>query len=348
MSIIMVKVLLLAVLILTVLFSPLFPSAKAIWPDIPKPTLSIANSHDDFIEYGNVGQQLVLEADFESNIDARQPFTAILEVRDSMEATSYLAWSSNVVSPRGNMTVGIPWTPLKEDIYEVRAFALSGFDDPQILSPVVTKTIEVIDPRKSMVIFVERYGEPSFETMNYTLKEAQELSTQIFNELRCRIHRYTEADDPNSYRWWLPEIVDFEYLKPSETVMRMGCYLSPAGIGYINFANVNGSFVSAESVITIHSPEEAIEYLKYFRSGSIGFLIDEQAYNDEVNAADLIEHSPIRKMHVIDNGSSFIVRVNVVDPHSSEVRYERWVVTTDGTGRQPSESLHIAELHYAV
>lgn len=85
----------------------------------------------------------------------------------------------------------------------------------------------------------------------------------------------------------------------------------------------------------------------FFR-GQVAILFDEQDYLDEVNAADLIQHSPIRRTHVIESDGSFIVRLNVSDAYSSELRYERWVITKNGTGWTPNESLTVAQLHYAV
>lgn len=67
---------------------------------------------------------------------------ALFEVRNSDDVTVYYAWQSGVLAPQANSTIGVSWQTEDQSDHYARTFAITGFDQPQILSPVTESTIE--------------------------------------------------------------------------------------------------------------------------------------------------------------------------------------------------------------
>ena len=85
-----------------------------------------------------VGQQLVIATTARNDGDKDQEFVPLLEVRDSDGITEYLAWLSGTVKAGGQTEVGIMWTPTNAGEHELRTFAVTGLDEPRILSYVAS------------------------------------------------------------------------------------------------------------------------------------------------------------------------------------------------------------------
>jgi len=90
-----------------------------------------------------VGQQAVLSTTIKNNNAIARPFLAIIEVRDSQETTETLEWQTGTLGPNADIEIGISWTPEKSGAYQVRTFIISGFDGPEILSPVAASEVVV-------------------------------------------------------------------------------------------------------------------------------------------------------------------------------------------------------------
>lgn len=85
--------------------------------------------------------QLVIHTDISDNIaESQKPFVAIFEVRNSHGVTIFLGWYSGSQS---SSNIEVSWFPKESGIYEVRTFAISQFDNGEVLSPVATTGIIV-------------------------------------------------------------------------------------------------------------------------------------------------------------------------------------------------------------
>jgi len=69
---------------------------------------------------------------------ANLPSVVLIEIRDSADVTVFLGWQSRTLEPNRQTHIGIGWTPTFPDDYEIRAFVISGFDNPRILSYVAS------------------------------------------------------------------------------------------------------------------------------------------------------------------------------------------------------------------
>lgn len=89
------------------------------------------------------GQQVVLTTTIKNNNAKLQPFTAIIEVRNSQGLTMSLDWQTGALNPSEVSEIGISWVAPASGNYHVRTFVISGFEVPQVLSPVATSEVKV-------------------------------------------------------------------------------------------------------------------------------------------------------------------------------------------------------------
>lgn len=89
-----------------------------------------------------VGNPIIIKT-YATNADGFGQPTVVVEVRDGQGATAFLDWKSRQVDSENKMEVWIYWTPEKTGVYQIRAFAITGFQNPRPLSGVQTTEIEV-------------------------------------------------------------------------------------------------------------------------------------------------------------------------------------------------------------
>ena len=111
--------------------------------DIIQPKIKDVLGRD--ISQAAAGSPATVEVGIENNENIVHPFVLLVEVRDSSDRTTFLAWQSGSLSPMESSEVGVSWTPENKGDYEVRAFAISNLQNPEILSEVQSREIEVGD-----------------------------------------------------------------------------------------------------------------------------------------------------------------------------------------------------------
>lgn len=90
-----------------------------------------------------VGRQAVLSTTIRNNNANLQQFLSIVEVRNSNQVTESLDWQTGTLNPDGSAEVGISWMAERSGTYQIRAFVISGFEEPEILSRVVISEVVV-------------------------------------------------------------------------------------------------------------------------------------------------------------------------------------------------------------
>jgi hypothetical protein len=73
------------------------------------------------------------------------PFTALIEVRNSIGVTEYIGWQSGILEGDGQTEIGLSWIPSYGDYFEVRSFAISGLQMPLVLSTVSTTHVQIAE-----------------------------------------------------------------------------------------------------------------------------------------------------------------------------------------------------------
>lgn len=139
------KTLILALVLALVLgFAIHVSEATATTPAIFEPSLPVVKSISGEPVTPKAGQQVVISLEVKSNADDARKFVTIMEVRDSSGITKSLAWHQGYADPGSHATTGISWIAEKEGSYQVRAFVLSGLQNPQVYSAVVSSDFNVL------------------------------------------------------------------------------------------------------------------------------------------------------------------------------------------------------------
>lgn len=112
--------------------------------DVTTPTSpTVQSSTGQPLSEVTVGQQVVLTTTIVNNVEENTPFVGLVEVRDSNDVTTYLAWQTGELSPNGRANIGLSWTPDFSGVYTVRTFVITDLDSPDILSGVVESDVTV-------------------------------------------------------------------------------------------------------------------------------------------------------------------------------------------------------------
>ena len=120
------------------------PNANALSPARVLTEPSFSNgAGDGLLRWATVGQQTMIKTTLFNTLDELQPFVVILQVRDSNDVTTYIAWQSGILDPLGNSTIGVLWSPKEKSTYDVSAYAVSDFTATHILSVGIKSEIVV-------------------------------------------------------------------------------------------------------------------------------------------------------------------------------------------------------------
>jgi hypothetical protein len=94
------------------------------------------------LESVKAGEQVMITTTFQNYLEEEVDFVGLLEVRDIDGVTVFLAWQLGKVEPLGDKTIGASWLVPETSAYQSRTFAITNFEQPQVLSPVESAEIE--------------------------------------------------------------------------------------------------------------------------------------------------------------------------------------------------------------
>lgn len=111
--------------------------------------------HSSLIDHVRADDQLVIAFNARNcNEMDQQSFVAIIEVRNSTGVTENLGWQSVVLEANGQTQIGISWIPTHGDNYEIRAFAISDFDNPEVLSPIRSSQVTIASAQSTFPLII--------------------------------------------------------------------------------------------------------------------------------------------------------------------------------------------------
>jgi hypothetical protein len=116
---------------------------SSINPGITSPVLK--DQQGNILSQGSEGQILVLSTTAANSVDEPLQFVAVIESRDENDMTQFLGFSIGRLEANTQSEIGISWTPENAGDYQLRAFLLSGFPNPQILSTIQTSDVVIIE-----------------------------------------------------------------------------------------------------------------------------------------------------------------------------------------------------------
>lgn len=146
------------------LLEPVFASFCSL--KLSAPSLMSVFSHP--LAAATAGEQFVIATTITTCIEEEQAFVAIIEVRNSDGITEYLGWQSGILREKNDSTqIGLSWVPRHGGNYELRTFAISGFENPLILSAVMTTNLSIADSTGKAVIVIPYNPEPALQQVGF-------------------------------------------------------------------------------------------------------------------------------------------------------------------------------------
>ncbi|QLH06026.1 hypothetical protein [Nitrosopumilus ureiphilus] len=104
----------------------------------------IVDSFGSMINQVKVDQQIQITADISNNNITNQPFTYLIQIRDSSNTVTSLSWISGNLEKEQSFSPSVSWIPANAGNYSTTVFVWNSLDNPIALSPVVEFTINVI------------------------------------------------------------------------------------------------------------------------------------------------------------------------------------------------------------
>lgn len=116
---------------------------------------SLKTAYSPGVRALRVGDEVVVATAFTNN-DVVYNWSAyfIVEVRDANGVSILLDWQSGVVKAGSQVEVGISWSPLQAGAYQLRTFAISGFDNPAILSSISSSQVTIASAPGSYLLLI--------------------------------------------------------------------------------------------------------------------------------------------------------------------------------------------------
>ena len=103
---------------------------------------------DQALNYGDekelrAGSTVTLSSTAENRMTKIQPVTTVIEVFDSNGSVVFLHFDSAMVYPNTEYETNVPWIPDSNGQYKIRSFAITGLDEPRVLSQALQVTVNV-------------------------------------------------------------------------------------------------------------------------------------------------------------------------------------------------------------
>ena len=110
---------------------------------IPISNNRILNSFGDIINQVSVNQQIQVTSDIGNRNITNQPFTYIVQIKDSKGVVQSLSWITGNLFKGQSFSPSVSWIPENTGEYTTTIFVWQSIDDPIALSPPVEFTITV-------------------------------------------------------------------------------------------------------------------------------------------------------------------------------------------------------------
>jgi uncharacterized protein YkwD len=213
-----------------------------------------------------------------NNNQSYQPYVVIFDVRDSDDTSILIEFEKGIAEKYTTTFEHSEWIPDKTGTYTVRTFAISDLHTPEILSPVVSRQVEVVAQQPESNSQGQPVSEPSPSVINGTspgptLDDLKQYALEKINEDREKFGLSpVKLSDNAAAQIHVEDIFTTRHLshwmsngeKPYMTYTRLGGmgYVSQ-NAGYVGHAEDYIKCVTGELDCIKVNPLEAIEQLQY-------------------------------------------------------------------------------------
>jgi plastocyanin len=281
---------------------------------------------DSRVSAAAAGELFVIVTTITGCIGADAQFVAIVEARNSNGITEVLSWQPVELDVAENgIELGSAWVPAGSGDYELRVFAISGFDNPRVLSPVATTNVAIAENPDRAVIVIPYDREPALQQLNFepsVLKIVLGINnTVVWTNISGVSHKV--KPDPES-----PSIFAFEtrqiFLYPGQSYAHV--FEEPGSYHYVD---VDREWMHGMVWVI---PREAVDaYLNFNISGlqdsyrlgqeAIEFSLDIYGFETGCGSTEIvierIDQGAAQHPFVWSSGKAFLDCFNVAAPYNA-------------------------------
>ncbi|MEM2141190.1 MAG: CAP domain-containing protein [Nitrososphaera sp.] len=124
----------------------LAPVAVAEVGDLALKDLKLFDTNNNSVESIDIDSLAYLSVSLHNNKSVMLPYIVVFEIRDENGYTSSIKWQKGELPSSITTFARISWTPDSSGMFVVRVFAVSDFEEPIVLSDVISRTIEIKYP----------------------------------------------------------------------------------------------------------------------------------------------------------------------------------------------------------
>ena len=116
---------------------------KASIPDIIAVEPSLKSTNLEPIDNVGLGEQVVISVSLKNKNQTDVSILTLVEVRASSGITESISYQTSEMAAGEQTEIGVSWLPVYSDTYTLRAFSITGFENPNILSALREKEVTV-------------------------------------------------------------------------------------------------------------------------------------------------------------------------------------------------------------
>lgn len=205
-------------------------------------------SNSSALDSVRVGDQLVITTNARNNNELNdQPAVFIVEVRDKEGTTVSLDWVSGTVEKGNSTQVGVLWVPEHAGAHEMRSFAISGFENPLILSSISSQNVTIGSVRATLPLIA---GNRTFD-VQYSFSAADgSIQSMKLNLSNPSIVAVVDVREPTEFQIILP----WKLLERMEAESGYHYCVGNDFVVFLNDVSVESNFRDAGDayVLTVH------------------------------------------------------------------------------------------------
>jgi len=89
----------------------------------------------------------MIVSDVSNSQNIQQPFAYLTQVTNDENIVVSLSWLTGSLSPNQSLSPAQSWLPTKSGLYTIEIFVWESINNPEVLSPSLSMTVNVHEPQ---------------------------------------------------------------------------------------------------------------------------------------------------------------------------------------------------------
>jgi hypothetical protein len=104
----------------------------------------IVDSRGESVSSLMASEQVLIQSEITNSQKKNQPFAYIVQIKDDDGVTVALSWVIGTLPSEESFKAAQSWIPETQGVYSVEIFIWESIDNPAVLSPVRSVTVDVL------------------------------------------------------------------------------------------------------------------------------------------------------------------------------------------------------------